>query len=810
MVLASQFQATHAASKHREKKEVLGMGQLSIALLGPPRILHASQLVPFPTRKSEALLIFLAAEGGLHSRDRLTALLWPESDEEHGRGSLRSALASTRESREKREGSKDAPHLCSEQAHVGLVVDPDLELDLHVLREAAELAREANKVLSNETITRLQDALNRYRGDFLQGFLVNAAPDFDEWISQQRESWHRQVGWICKRLSRAYFTGGDLPLAIETAARWVRLDPWSEAAHYHLIQAQAAAGDRTAALRSYQACRAILTAELGIEPSPEIEDLAKHVRRRVTARKVAAETPDSEPELAFPLVGRSSEHTRLVAAYEAACQGKPQLVSVEGEPGIGKTRLVQAFLHWVSTQGADVLQGKAFESSQRFPYQPLMEAFRPALTRWLKQSSLPLTPVWLAELSRWFPELSDYYRDLPVTTRKTGIEARFRLFDAIAHLSEQLAANASGGALVFFVDDAQWMDTASFDLLSYLRRRWSVSHTPILLLVALRPDELAAREAWSHPSELLAQSAGEMPVIRLSLGSLSLQDTGMLLASLFQVEPDRIFSGPARAVCEQLFRDTGGQPFFLVETLRAFYQEQGTASKKSVRGEANNDLEKNVQEFLAWRRKQGIVDVIREAIRARLGRLSATTRKACFTAAVLGDGFELTQLCSVAGLDPLAGLQALDELCERGLIRDMQQPEASTVRFAFTHQWIREVAYAHAGEARRQVLHRRALEELAAAGAPITRLATHALRAGLAAPTFNLGRAIGGAKPRRLAMNSELGYDSHAQQRKENRFDLGDWMRKALPADGDRPAQAARWMSWSQCAFQYWSATERC
>lgn len=84
--------------------------------------------------------------------------------------------------------------------------------------------------------------------------------------------------------------------------------------------------------------------------------------------------------------------------------------------------------------------------------------------------------------------------------------------------------------------------------------------------------------------------------------------------------------------------------------------------------------------------------------------------------------FELTRLCSVAGLDLLAGLQALDVLCQRGLIRDMQQPEASTVRFAFTHQWIREVAYAHASEARRQVSHRRAFEELAAAKAPITRL----------------------------------------------------------------------------------------
>lgn len=354
------------------------MGRLSVALLGTPRFLHAGRPVAFPTRKCEALLIFLTVEGGLHSRERLAALLWPESDEEHARGSLRSALAFVRQALAESQEHHSAPHLLVERTLLSLAQGAELELDIHTLREAAELARGAARLPVHELVPRLRDAASRYRGDFLEGFSLSDSPDFDDWVSQQREVWHRQAGLVFDRLSQALFDGGDLLEAIEVASRWVALDPLNEAAH-HLIRTQAAAGDWAAALRSYQACRAILAEELGAEPGPEIEALSGQIRRRAVIRS-APTAGDADADLAslhLPLVGRLTEHTRLVAAYQSACRGTVQVVSVEGEPGIGKTRLVKSFLRWASAQGAEILEGRAFETGGRLPYQPVIEALRP-------------------------------------------------------------------------------------------------------------------------------------------------------------------------------------------------------------------------------------------------------------------------------------------------------------------------------------------------------------------------------------------------------------------------------------------------
>lgn len=756
------------------------MGRLSVALLGTPQIRHAGRPVAFPTRKSEALLIFLAVEGGFHSRERLTALLWPESDEEHARGSLRSALASLRQALAESQEQHGPPHLLAERTLLGLAEGAELKLDLHTLREAAELARSAAQVPVHELVAGLREATGRYRGDFLQGFSLSDAPDFDDWVSQQRETWHRQAGLVFDRLSQALFDGGELSEAIEVASRWVALDPLNEAAHHRLIRAQAAAGDWATALRSYLACRAILAKELGVEPGPEIEALARQVRRRAVVRSVPApgEADADLKPLRLPLVGRLAEHTRLVAAYQSPCRGTVQVVSVEGEPGIGKTRLVESFLRWASAQAAEILEGRAFETGGRLPYQPLTEALRPALNRWLDQGDPPLAPVWLAELSRLFPELLDRYPDLPAPTRRDQIEARPRLFEAIARFGKSLAEPARGHGTVLFIDDLQWADTGSLDLLHYLARRWAAGSAPILVLLALRSDELAPpgpRLGMPGLGEWLAALARDVPLARLSLGPLTVDDTVRLVASLVRLEPDRIPDDRLRSFGEQLFADTGGQPFFLIETLKALRERQAAAPQKSAAGGVSDALEVIAQDYAAWRAREGIPPGIRQLVRARLARLSPPGLLACQAAAALGDGFDVARLCQVTRLDEMSGLQALDELLERGLIREARLGDEPTVRFDFTHDRIREVAYDDAGESRRQVLHRRALEALAAAGAPAARLAEHAVRAGLVEQAFGLSLAAGDEALRLFAVRDALGHYEQARRLAGELLDQEDY-----------------------------------
>jgi predicted ATPase len=145
--------------------------------------------------------------------------------------------------------------------------------------------------------------------------------------------------------------------------RWLAMDRLNEAAYRRLMRLRFAAGDRTAALPAYEACRSILDTELAAQPAAETEALAQHIRSAAPPARDPRATEAPFPVVAVdaPLVGRAAEHGRLVAALRAVTRGGPRVVSIEGEPGIGKTRLTSEFLRWASAQGADVLHGRAFE-----------------------------------------------------------------------------------------------------------------------------------------------------------------------------------------------------------------------------------------------------------------------------------------------------------------------------------------------------------------------------------------------------------------------------------------------------------------
>ena len=156
----------------------------------------------------------------------------------------------------------------------------------------------------------------------------------------------------------------------------------------------------------------------------------------------------------------------MIKLYHTAQRGQTQVVLLEGEVGIGKTRLASEFLAWAEVEGADVLQGQAFETGGQLPYRPVIEALRPRIERENAPDDL-LSDLWLAELARLLPELCDRYPDLPAPVGDKSV-ARNRLFEAVARLGQALAARTP---LVLFIDDVQWADAASLDVLHYLARR---------------------------------------------------------------------------------------------------------------------------------------------------------------------------------------------------------------------------------------------------------------------------------------------------------------------------------------------------
>lgn len=727
------------------------MAKLKLALLGTPLVEHGDSLVVFPTRKATALLIYLVLQGGIQTRDKIAALFWQDSSAEQGRASLRGTLAYIREAL----GETGAQihgerHLLTDREALHFNPDADFELDLARLEVGAQSARQSHSSDSPAALTRrftqLQEAAQNVRGEFLEGFSLSDAPEFDDWVSLQREIWHQKASSVMDALSRLQFEGGELPGALETTTRWVALDSFNEAAHRRLMQLYLALGERAAAIRTYEEYAALLARELNAEPAPETEALAQRARIQAFALP-EQDSPQAETRFGaeVSLVGRRTEHLQLVAAYRTARRGRLQIALVEGEPGIGKTRLAKEFLAWAAAQGADILRGRAFETGAQLPYQAPTAALRERLARQENLDGL-LARTWWAELQYLLPDLTDRLPNLPKLVAMNEGEARTRLFEAFTKL---LLAFAERAPTVLFIDDLPWADAASLDLLGYAVRRWLDAGAPILFLATARSEDLTQPSGAGVILEhWLATLAREVEVQHVSLGPLDLSGTSELIRAYGiqgKAEDTQEFN-------ERLFAETRGQPFFVLETLKSLTErgmlERDEGGKFGLVGFETQDADRRDGLFLPTS--------LRDLIRTRVARLTRDAQLICYAGAVLGDGFDLHQVGDVAEMETRQALPLLEEALQRGLLRE------NADRYLFTHDKIREVVYAETSQARRRELHRRALAVLEKQNAPAAERARHALAAGENERAAVLYVAAGDEAMRVFAVRNAMVHYEHA------------------------------------------------
>ncbi len=759
------------------------MSQFSLAVLGTPQVRHSQQVLHFRTRKALALLLYLAVEGGMHSREKMATLFWPASDDAQGRTSLRRIVLDLRHALGDTPG---ASHLIVKRDALGFDYATDVDLDCVRLERAFTLARgsgavqEAKIAADDLLFSQLAQSAALYRGSFLEGFSVDDAPDFDDWVRQQRAIWQQRVSVVFDRLSQWQLDTGELATALETTTTWLVHNSLSEVAHRRLIQAHVATGNHMAALRAYETYRVRLLEAMEATPSVETEALIKHIRsealpslapahRSLTASPTspfATSQPIRGPgNITSPLVGRANEHITMIEVYHAVQQGQAQVLILRGEGGIGKTRLASAFLEWAKAHGANILAGRAFETGSGLPYQPLVEAFRNRI----EQENAPddlLNDIWLSELSRLLPELRERYPDLPASSGDETT-ASIRLFEAIVRLGQALAERAP---LVLFIDDIQWADAASFDVLHYAMRRWAESGTHVFLLLCLRTEALASLRTLST---WLSRLEHDLPMTNMTLDSLTLQDVVQLVQALASGETTTKGTRPtigevATTHLEQfgrwLFAETHGQPFYVTETLNALLEQRMLTLRIHADGRRMIDFTTALRDQAALRSL--LPAGVRAVIQARLAQLSATAFALLAAGAVLEHDFTFEQLCQITGIEEPAGLTALDELLSSHLLHVANEKESSRVgAYSFTHDKIRDVMYTEAGEARRRMMHRRALQVLqrAASVSPAV-LAHHAHAAGLTEAAFQFGLAAGNEAMRLFAARDAIVHYERARQ----------------------------------------------
>lgn len=287
------------------KLELTLLGETTIKLNGKP----ASGL---PSRKAEAMLLYLVCTQRPYSRDLLADFFWDDRDPEQAMANLRSLLSGLRR--------KFKPYLEITRQTVAFQADSPHWLD----------TAEFQRLAQSETFADWEQAIALYQADFLAGFDIRDSRGFEEWLTLERERHQRTAVDLLRRLVQYCLDQQLYPKGIRYAARLLAISPLSEWAHRQMLLLLARNDQRAEALRQYQTCCDILMEELGIDPSPETTALYERIRAAVDIRRHNLPVPTA------PFVGRARELEQIQAQLvRPSCR----LLTLVGPGGIGKTRL---------------------------------------------------------------------------------------------------------------------------------------------------------------------------------------------------------------------------------------------------------------------------------------------------------------------------------------------------------------------------------------------------------------------------------------------------------------------------------------
>jgi predicted ATPase/DNA-binding CsgD family transcriptional regulator len=385
-----------------------------------------------------------------------------------------------------------------------------------------------------------------------------------------------------------------------------------------------------------------------------------------------------------PLVGRTSQLAFLTEQLIEAQAGRTAttaVVLISGAPGIGKTRLLQEFPPVESATAVTVLRGGASQAAGMPPYLPFLEALGSYITTASVETIRAQVGLWAESLAMLLPEIAARLGPIPSEHRLGPDQERFRLYEAVAGF---LAAIAAQTPLVLILDDLQWADAATFDLLVHVAGR--VRSAPLLIVCALREGDArenpALLQAWTELNR-------RRLLITLPLRPLDAEQSRMLARHLLDGEV-------APVLADMLFRQSEGNPFFLEELVRAL-ADQG-------------DLEWRQDGWSLRQVPQTLLPpLVAETIRMRLARLDAALVDLLRSAAVVGRSWDPALIAQVMNTD-LEQMETALSAAERVQLVRLE----ANGQYYFTHDMVRETLYADLGRFQRKRLHQMIGEALEA------------------------------------------------------------------------------------------------
>jgi len=624
---------------------------LRVSLLGEQSITGAGTGTRARSSRAVALVAFLAARAGSpQPRQRIAGLFWPDSTDAQALTNLR------RELHQLRQVLGDESSLVVTATDLCWRDTGTCRVDLRIfdIERRAALAATAGGD-DDRVLAHAAKAIAEYRGDLLPGV-------YDDWVLEVRSEVQRQCVGLCDLLGETRARRGDLTGAVEVARRRIQLQPLEEVGYRTLMLLQAGLGDRAGAVSTYHHCASVLERELGVVPDPATQRAFQRLMARADSGgekpPVAEAAVSRSGPVAARIVGRSRELGLLQDLWRAATAGSRGLAVVRGGAGVGKTRLVTEVAERALQHGAVVATSQCFGTSGRLVLAPVADWLRnPAV----QSAVATLDHAWRTEVGRLVPIEGLAGRG---SSPRAMVDAwqRHRFFEGIAR-----ALLAVGRPTLLVLDNMQWCDQETLAFISFCLGL--ADGAQLLVAATLRDDAL------DDDPELVSwtvQMRATGLLTDLSLAPLDAAETAQLAQAI---------SGQtlAQANTSLLHATTGGFPLYVIEAVRGTDEAGGAPLSPG-------DLA--------------------AVLRKRLEQATGPAREVASLASAVGTNFTLDLLTEASDLDADAVVEAVDELWRRRIMREFGDG------YDFSHDLLRETAYAAISPPKRWLLHRRIAQGL--------------------------------------------------------------------------------------------------
>ena len=649
---------------------------LTMQLFGAPEIVVQGRPLALKNQKARALLFYLGITGQPHTRNHLATLLWSEYPAANAGRSLRSALFQLR------------------QAFRAAVPDQIIAADgdllcLQPANYICDVSR-FRSLAAGESESDLIQAVDLYRDPLLEGFTLPDTPIFDDWLRLEDEKLRQTYFNTLKYLAEVTAVRQEWYQSLSYLQRLVQTDPLAENAQQQLIGLYLKTGATSQALRQYQQFENELQEKMGLAPGPETRALFQEglrLQQGVFPAKGSSK-PDLRAQPALPFVGRDTLLDRLLAISQEARAGHGRTVLLQGDGGIGKTRLLHEFLDRLALSSVEglaaetsswlVLQGACSPFDDLISYGPFLEAFQ--------DSPLgDLTDQLLASKS-----------DAPAARD----QFTYRILQTLRRLSQNTP-------VVLAIDDLQWANSSTLNLFGLLATR--LHHLPLLLMAtAQRPEAIPALQRLIT----VERRRGQLQLLNLP----PLTETAVIhLLQNLSISPPSVPS-----LAQWLQERADGNPFILDEIIAQLRAD-------AILALVGDQWRLDPGRWLRWRAAYTLPETTHDLVSWRLRNLTVEAQALLEVLAIAGQPLPFALLADFPGIQAGPLLSIMDDLLARGLLT-----ESDGETYALSHYLLRDAVLQRLSHVRRRLIHRQLAQTLVKcpnihANFPLWEIARHAV-----------------------------------------------------------------------------------